>query len=165
MFYQLVEILHQGYLSSPLLYKRCPYIFIDIPLSDLRVTSKLSPHYQRFPPRLTFRRTTVQFKNSTKNIKKNILKIHGSFLTLIQTSLKISVWWKEYMLSKIERNYCEFSSFAFRAVITKKISYGYYKPWIFHRPIKIKTGFLMWIIFTFQFFWIQTILKYLKCFI
>ena len=37
------------------LYKRCPYRFTEIPPTppDLRVTSELSPHYQRFPPRLT----------------------------------------------------------------------------------------------------------------
>ena len=58
------------------LYKRYPYRFTDIPQPDLRVTSAISPHYQRFLPRLTFRLTTAHLRKivPTKNILKKNLK-------------------------------------------------------------------------------------------
>ena len=52
--------------GSPLLYTS--NVLIDsssyhrLPPIDLRVTSALSPHYQRYPPRFTFRQTTTKLE-------------------------------------------------------------------------------------------------------
>ena len=51
LFYLHVESLDHGYLVlNTALYKRCPYEFTNIRSPNLRVTTVLSPNYQRLPP-------------------------------------------------------------------------------------------------------------------